>query len=162
MTLPVVFEGGELFAADESTGELVSLRDASDHALVAAAERVALLDGELYAAKRALAAELRDRHGVGAVDAGGYRFTVAESQSWPSGATEDALRRLVASGAITHADANRAMPDKPTPDARALKTLISRLLVTDPEAAKALASACTVSPASVRRIAPSAVDEGPP
>ena len=143
---------------EPDTGELKSLRDASDRALAVAADQIAALDAELYAAKRAVAAELRDRHGIGAVDAGGYRFTITESQSWPAGATADALAQLVASGAITRGDAGRAMPAKPTPDARALKSLAGRLTVTDPEAAKILADACTISPPSLRKITAVAVD----
>ena len=143
---------------DPDTGELVALRDASDRALAVAAEQIVALDAELFARKRMLAAELRDRHGVGRVNAGGYRFTIIESESWPKSATAAALEELVRVGAITHADADRAMPAKPTPDARALKALAGRLAVRSPEAARILARACTVSPPSVREITPTAVD----
>lgn len=158
MTLPVIQTEGDLAVVDPDTGLVTTLRDASDRALAYAADRVAHLDRDILAAKRALAAELRDRHGVGQVHAGGYGFKIAESQSWPVGATKDALERLVADGKVSEADARRAMPDKPKPDTRALKALIGRLTVSDPEAARLLADACTTSPPSVRDVVPEAVD----
>jgi hypothetical protein len=155
--LPAILEAGQV--VEPGTGELVALRDASDRALVVAAEQITALDAEVFARKRGLAAELRDRHGVGTVNTAGYRFTIAESQSWSKGATAQALERLLAAGAITEADANRAMPARPTPDPRALKALAGRLTVSDPDAARVLASACTISPPSLRGIEPTAVDE---
>lgn len=150
--LPVLLGGGDLAVVDPDTGEALTLRDAPDRALAHAAARVAAADRELLNARRALAVELRDRHGVGATCAGGYRFTIAEAASWPAGATKDALDRLVQAGQISLADAERAMPARPRPDARALKALQGRLMVSDPDAARTLAQACTVSPPSVRDI----------
>jgi len=161
MTALTILRDGldELAVIDPDTGELAPLRDASDRALAHAAQKLAEHDSEVYAMKRALAHELRSRHGVGKATAGGYGFTVAESQSWPVGATQDALRALVAAGVITQGDAHRAMPVKPKPDARQLKALIGRLTVSDPEAARVLAGACSVSPPSVRDVHVVAVDE---
>ena len=157
--LPVLFDGlGDLTVVDPESGEALAPWQASDRALVHAVEKVAELDSELLRAKRALAHELRHRHGVGATHAGGYGFTIAESQSWPAGPVRDALAHLVGTGAITQADADRAMPSRPKPDARALKALAGRLAVSNPDAARVLADACTVSPASVRDIHPEAVD----
>jgi hypothetical protein len=128
MTLPVLSgRGGDLQVPDPDTGEVLAIRDASDRALATAAREIADLDRQLYEAKRALASELRDRHGVGVAYAGGHAFTVKEEQSWPAGATKDALARLIERGEITQADADRAMPAKPAPDKRAIKALISRL-----------------------------------
>lgn len=143
---------------NQETGEVLALRDAPDRVLLEAAARVAELDRELLAAKRALAAELRKRHGVGATRAAGYRFTVAESTSWPVKATADALHDLAASGAIGEGDVLRCLPEKPKPDARALKALAGRLAVSDPDAARILAGACTVSPPSLRDITEDAID----
>lgn len=157
MNLPVLFGPGDLQVIDDH-GEPVTVRDASDHALARAAERVAALDRDLYDAKRALAAELRSRYGVGSVDAGGHTFKIVESQSWPVGATRNALADLIGTGKITEADAQRAMPAHPKPDGRALKSLLGRLMVSDPAAAKILADAATVSPPSVRDIRQTAVD----
>jgi hypothetical protein len=158
--LPVIVDGvGELGVFDADTGEVTSIRDASDRSLAHAAKQIAEYDYFILSCKRALAHELRSRHGVGKATAGGYGFTVAESQSWPVGATQDALRALVAAGVITQGDAHRAMPVKPKPDARQLKALIGRLTVSDPEAARVLAGACSVSPPSVRDVHVVAVDE---
>ncbi len=161
MTLPVLSgRGGDLQVPDPDTGEVLAIRDASDHALATAALAVADLDRQLFDAKRALAAELRDRHGVGVTHAGGHAFEVKVEQSWSSAArTREALTRLIAEGEITQADADRAMPAKPTPDKRAIKALISRLVGTDPSAAQVLADAGTVSPASLRDVRVEAVDE---
>jgi hypothetical protein len=158
MTLPVLAGDTGLLVIDPQSGEALPARDASDHAILHAAEKVGELDRQIYEAKRVLAAELRQRYGVGSSSAGGYRFTVAESQSWPLKATTDALDRLVADGRISEADAQRAMPSKPKPDTRALKALAGRLAVSDPDAAKVLAEACTVSPASIRDLHNEAVE----
>lgn len=158
MTLPILYAAGNLEVVDPDTGQATGLVEASDRALAHAAERVAELDRELLHTKRALAAELRDRHGVGTAHAGGYSFVVTESQSWPTSATADALNELLRTGAITEADMRRALPEKPRPDARALKALAGRLAVSNPDAAKVLAGACTVSPASVREVRPEVVD----
>jgi hypothetical protein len=159
MTLPVVIndiDGPSV--VDPSTGELSTVHDASDRALAHAAEQVARLDRELWAAKRALAHELRQRYGVGRSHAGGYAFTIAESVSWPVGTTSEALEQLVADDRITAGDADRCMPLRPKPDARQLKALAGRLATSDPEAAKVLAEACTTSPPSIREVEPEAVD----
>ncbi len=157
--LPVLHDDdGSLAVADPDTGEWLPVRRATDRALAHAARLIAELDRQTLEAKRTIAAELRSRHGVGKVHAGGHEFTVAESQSWPAGPTLDALDRLVAAEQITDADAQRCMPVKPRPDARSLKALAGRLAVSDPDAARVLADACTVSPASLRDVQPSAVD----
>jgi hypothetical protein len=148
----------ELAVIDPDTGELAPLRDASDRALAHAAKVLAAHDGEVLAMKRAVAHELRDRHGVGKASAGGYDFTVAESQTWPVGATQAALSALVETGKIAPGDAERVMPAKPRPDGRALKALLGRLMVSDPDAARVLADAATVSPPSVREVREVAVD----
>ena len=158
MTLPIVHGDNAIAVIEPATGEAVSLPQASDHALAHAAEKIAEADRELYAMKRALAHELRERHGVGTAHAGGYRFQVSESVSWPQRATEDALKQLVAEGRISEADAGRCMPARPKPDARQLKALAGRLAVSDPEAARVLSEAATVSPPSVRDVAREAVD----
>ena len=157
--LPIVHDDlGQLAVIDPDTGEVLPVTAASDRALISAARQVAEADALLLDAKRTLARELRDRYSVGTVHAGGYRFTITESTSWPAGPTRDALAELVGSGAISQADADRAMPSKPKPDARALKALAGRLAVSNPDAARVLAEACTVSPASVRDIHAEAVD----
>jgi hypothetical protein len=160
MSLPVLSgHGGDLQVPDPDTGEVLAIRDASDRALASAAREIADLDRQLFEAKRALAAELQVRHGVGVVHAGGHAFTIKAEQSWPATATKLALARLIEWGEITQADADRAMPSKPAPDKRAIKALISRLVGTDPSAAQVLADAGTVSPASLRDVRVEAVDE---
>jgi hypothetical protein len=153
VTLPVLSgHGGDLQVPDPDTGEVLAIRDASDRALATAAREIADLVDQLFDARRALAAELRDRHGDGTVHAGGHAFTIKAEQSWGVRATGDALARLIAEGEITQADADRAMPRKPAPDKRAIKALISRLVGTSPAAAQVLADAGTVSPASLRDV----------
>ncbi len=157
--LPVLYDDdGALAIVDPDTGEWLPVRHASDRALAHAAAQIAELDRETLDAKRTVAAELRTRHGVGKANAGGYEFTIAESQTWPAGPTQDALARLVGDGLISEADAARAMPSRPRPDVRQLKALAGRLAVTDPDAARVLVEACTVSPASVRSVQAAAVD----
>ncbi len=157
---PVIYDSsGTLCVVDHDTGEALALRDASDRAVARTADQLAELDRAMLDAKRAVAATLRDRHGVGVVHAGGYAFTIKAEQSWAAGATKDALARLIAEGEITQVDADRAMPAKPAPDRRAIKALISRLVGTSPAAAQVLADAGTVSPASVRDVRVEAVDE---
>ena len=129
MTLPVLRDGlDEVAVIDPDTGELAPLRDATDRALVNAARLLAEHDRGVLDFKRALAHELRVRHGVGKAEAGGYGFTVTESTSWPLGAVTAALERLVADG------------------------VIGRLMVSDPDAARLLAAVCTTSPPSVREV----------
>lgn len=155
MNLPAVIPtDGNLEVVDPDTGEALPVTDASDRALAHAAHQVAELDRELFQAKRVLAAELRDRHGIGTTRTGGYEFKITESQSWPATATREALEALVVRGTITQADADRAMPAAPKPDGRALKALASRLAVTYPDAAQILAAACTTSPPSLRELKP--------
>ncbi len=157
--LPVLYDDdGALAVVDPDTGEWLAVRHASDRALAHAASLIAELDSQTLDVKRTVAAELRTRHGVGKVHAGGYEFTVAESQTWPAGPTSDALSQLVDDGLISEADAARAMPSRPRPDARQLKALAGRLAVTDPDAARVLVAACTVSPASVRSVQSLSVD----
>lgn len=156
--LPVIHRDDRLLVADPDTGELLPLAAASDRALAAAAEQAQRLDRDLLDCRRALAAELRARHGVGRARAGGYRFEVTQSTSWPARATTDTLARLVADGVIGQADADRCMPARPRPDARQLKALIGRLTVTDPDAARTLAATATVSPPSVRDVQADHVD----
>jgi hypothetical protein len=157
VNLPVAVHDGDLLIIDQDTGEAFPIGQASDHTLAAAMERIAEFDRDLFTAKRAVAAELRARHGVGKSVAGGYEFTVAESQSWPVGAVTEAMSKLLEEGRISAVDHVRALPVKPHPDPRQLKSLIGRLTVTDPEAATLLAAACTVSPASVRGVKRTAV-----
>jgi hypothetical protein len=159
MTLPIVPTNMGHAVVDPDTGEVVAVEEATDRALAVAAEELARVNQELFAARRALAAELRARHGVGTCHAGGYAFTVRESTSWPVGATIAALHRLVAAGHITAGDVQRAVPKKPQPDARQLKALCGRLAVSKPEAARVLAEACTVSPPSVKDVVPESLDE---
>lgn len=160
MSLPILLDDAVgLTVSDPTTGEFLPVQRASDHALLNAVRRVAELDSELLQAKRTLAAELRDRYGAGASEAGGFAFTIAESQTWPVGPVKAALADLLASSTITEADAERCMPSKPKPDGRQMKALIGRLTVSDPEAARVLAEACTVSPPSVRDVRAVAVDE---
>lgn len=156
--LPVVAQqGGNLALVDEN-GEVVALRDAPDHALLLAVERVREIRADLQAAERALACQLRERHGVGTSHVGSHDFTIREDQRWPDRATYESLSVLKASGAISQADVDRAMPLKRKPDAQALKALLGRLMVSDPDAAKVLATACSVSPPSVRDVRVSATD----
>lgn len=157
MSLPVIFDrGGNLAIPDQDTGELVSLREASDRALLTVAEEIAELDRQTLEAKRALAAELRERHGVGTAHAAGFGFKVAESTSWPEGKVRDTLNTLVNEGRVSEADAERCWKSKP--DATQLKALAGRLTLSDPEAARMLAQACTTSPPSVRDVKREAVD----
>lgn len=151
-------DGGQTAVVDPSTGEMVALRDASDRALAHAAAVLAEYDRNTFAFRRAVAAELRHRHGVGKVTAGGYAFTVAESQSWPLGATKGVLEDLVAEGVINEAEMERCIPVKPRPDPRQLKALVGRLTVSDPDAARRLARACTLSPPSLRDVVDRSVD----
>lgn len=155
--LPVVQTAGDLHVTTEH-GELVPLRDAADADLLRAVTRVRELGDEVNAAKRALAHELRDRCGVGTSHAGGHDFKVTEGQTWPERRTEEALNVLLRRKAISGADYARAMPSKPKPDARQLKALLNRLLVSDPEAARILADACTVSPPRLEDVRPNAVE----
>lgn len=159
-SLPVMYDGLEqVCVIDPDSGELVSLASASDHAIAHAADVLHVHDGEVLALKRSLAAEMRSRHGVGKACVGGYELTVSESQSWPIGAVKLALVDLEASGTITRAEAEKCLPLKPKPDARQIKALLNRLVVSDPEAARILADACTLSAASLREIRRAALDE---
>jgi hypothetical protein len=162
MSLPVLPDpvSGNLMIPDE-TGELVPINNrelAADHLVMQAFERVQEMIDDAFAAKRALAAEMRARHGVGVRRTGGYAFKVSESTSWPKGATGDALRTLVLKGSISQADMDRAMPSKPTPDATQLKALLGRLLVKDAEAYKVLVDACSTSAPSLGEVRAVAVD----
>lgn len=152
MSLPVKFADTGLEILDPDTGEVTTVENASDRALAHAHDQLAAFDQQMLAAKRSIAMEMRDRHGVGTAHAGGYGFTVNESQSWPVGATRDALQQLLDEGVITEADYLRAMPDKPKPDPRQLKALLNRLMLQNPDRARILAKACTVSPPSLRDV----------
>lgn len=152
MSLPVIAADDGLVVIDPDTAELTSVHNASDRALANAAQRIAELDKSVLSTKRTIAAELRERHGVGTVQAGGYGFLVVEGTAWPAGATQAALDRLVDDGHIGEADAKRCMPSKPKPDARALKALAGRLALSDADAHRILTAACTTSPASVRDV----------
>jgi hypothetical protein len=153
MSLPILRDGlDDLAVVDPDTGGLTPLRDASDRALAHAAKLLAEHDNDVYAMKRALAAELRERHGVGQCRAGGYAWEVAEATSWPVRATQAALEELVRSGAVSAGDAERCLPRKPKPSTAQVKALLGRLMVSDPDAARRLAEAATVSPASVRDV----------
>ena len=154
--LQVVPTAGNLAIID-ANGELVPLNEAPDRLLLDAMEQTIQIDQDAMAAKRAIAAELKDRYGVGSTSAAGYAFKLTESQSWPQGATKEALEHLRARGVISHGDAERAMPLKRVPDGRALKALVGRLMVSDPEAARVLADACTVSAPAVRELKQDAV-----
>jgi hypothetical protein len=156
--LPVLADpvSGNLMIPDD-TGELVAIHEATDNVLLRAVARLSELDAEVMAAKRALAFEARERFSVGSSERGGYQFKVAESQSWPLQATDDALRTLVLKGKISQADYDRAMPLKRKPDAVQLKALLGRLL-SDPEAAKILAHARTTSPPRIEGVRACAVD----
>ena len=157
--LPILHvDGGETAVVNPDTGDLELLHDASDRTLAHAAAKLAAHDAEVFGFKRAIAFEMRERHGVGTAHAGGYAFKVAESQSWPAGATNEALDALVAEGRITAADADRCRSAKPRPDATQLKALVGRLTAKDPVAAKRLADACTVSPPSLSDVRAEAVD----
>lgn len=160
MSLPVVQSDDDgLGVVDPDTGEIAPVRDASDRALANAAARIRELDQSLYQMKQTIAVELCERHGVGTVNTGGYAFKVAQSQSWPAGSTQAALDALQRRGVLTGGDVDRALPSKPRPDSRALKALIGRLTVSDPEAARLLADVCTVSAPSIRDVRLVAVDE---
>jgi hypothetical protein len=155
--LPAVLDDSfGVAVVDRSTGEMVALSEASDHAIASAAAELAEHDRTVYELKRALAAEMRERHSVGKSEAGGYAFTVAEAQSWPVGATREALLVLLRDGHITDADMRRCLPMKPKPDATQLKALLGRL--DDPEAYRVLVSARTVSPPSLKEVRAVAVD----
>lgn len=156
--LPVVVQETSLLVADPDTGEMVQLREASDRVLAAAAAEVAEHDRQVLDIKRAIAAELRERHGVGTAHAGGYRFVVAESVSWPVGATSSALSKLRERGVISQGEIDKCLPSKPKPDGVKLKALINQLTVSDPEASRLLADAATVSPPSVRDVQLESVD----
>jgi hypothetical protein len=159
MSLPILRDGlDELAVVDPDTGGLTALRDASDRALAHAARLLAEHDSDILQMKRALAAELRERHGVGQCRAGGYAWEVAEATSWPVRATQTALEELVRSGAVSAGDADRCLPRKPKPSSAQIKALLGRLMVSDPDAARRLSEAATVSPASVRDVREVAID----
>lgn len=158
-TLPVLLDDEYGYAVvDRETGQMVALTDASDRAIAQAAADLAEHDKHVFVLKRALAAEAHSRYGVGKSEAGGYAFTVTEATSWPAGAVGAALRKLVADGSVSAADAERCFPAKPTPSGVQIKALIGRLTVSDPEAAKLLANTATVSPPSLREVRAVAVD----
>jgi len=160
MNLPIVYSpGGELLIADSASGELVAIREATDHVLADVAFQIARQDAETLRVKRALAFEIRERVGVGSSQVGGFSLKVTESTSWPTGATTAALERLVGEGRINEADAVRCIPHVPKPSGTQLRALLNRLMVKDPTAAALLAAACTTSPPSVRDIRQVAVDE---
>lgn len=163
MSLPVLFDEktGGLAVVDPDTGAVQPVRDASDRALAHAARLIAEADAELLEMRRTVALELRERHGVGQSDAGGYEFVVTEAQSWPMGATVHALSTLLARGAITQGDYDRCLPVKPKPDARQLKALAARLALKDAAAHNTLAAALTTSPPNVRDVHATATDETP-
>ena len=159
MSLPVLrTEHDELAVVDPDTGALELLSEASDRALAHAADLLAEHDAFILQCKRAVAHELRERYGVGKAEAGGYEFRVTESTSWPMGPVSDALTRLVAEGSIGEGDVRRCVPDKPRPNPVQLKALLGRLMVSDPDAARVLAAAASVSPPSVRDVRAVAVD----
>lgn len=155
-TLQVVPTAGNLAIIDHH-GELVALNEAPDRLLLDALDQTIKIDQDATAAKRAIAAELKDRYGVGSTSAAGYAFKLTESQSWPQGATKDALAVLLERKAITRGEADKAMPLKRVPDGRALKALVGRLMAKDPGAAQLLADACTVSAPAVRDLAEDAI-----
>lgn len=156
-SLPVVQtpEGG--LAVIDDQGELIPLREATDHLLLRTVTKLMDAQTDLTAAKRALAFEMRDRHGVGTAHTPAGDFRVAESVSWPDKATDEALKTLLRRGSITGADYDRAMPLKRKPDAAQCKALLGRLL-SQPVAAKVLADARSVSPPSVSDVRVVAVD----
>lgn len=156
-SLPVVStQGGDLAVIDEQ-GELVPLREATDHLLLRTVTKLMDAQTNLTAAKRALAFEMRDRHGVGTAHTPAGDFRVTEEQRWPDKATDEALKTLLRRGSITEADYDRAMPLKRKPDATQCNALLRRLL-SDPEAARILAGARSASPPSVRDVQMGAVD----
>lgn len=161
MTLPVIQSEDGLCVVDPDTGALASVRDASDHALLNAAAKIAELDAQVLSMKRTIAAEIRERHGVGSAREGGWSWKVTESVSWPAGAVKAALGALLAEGLITPADAVRAMPPKDTPSGPAINALITRLTTADPVAAKRLADAASTSPSSLRDVRAVAVEHEP-
>lgn len=151
--LPVVWsDDDQPFIPDPASGELLPVAAHADETLLLVAEQAAQVDRRILTLKRAVAHELRDRHGVGVARSAGFRFQVAEPTNWPKGATWIALQTLVESGAIGRADAERCMPSKPTPDGRQLKALLGRLVTADAEAARVLQQACTTSPPSLRDV----------
>jgi hypothetical protein len=152
VTLPVLLNDGGYWIADPDTGEAVQVRQAPDYALLAAAEKLAELDAEVLAAKRVLATELRERHGIGTTRTSGFAFKVHENVSWPLGATREALDLLVSAGKILPADRQRCLPKKEVTDGRQLKALLNGLLTKDPDGARILADAATTSPPSVREL----------
>lgn len=160
MSLPVRYDPqtGGVQIVDLSTGDILPVRDASDRALAHAAERIAVADRELLELKRAVAAELRDRHGVGYCSAGGYEFKVTEAQTWPVGATKTALYDLMERGFISPGDVQRCMPNAPKPDGRQLKALAARLALKDADAHNTLLGALTTSPPAVRDVHATATD----
>ncbi len=159
--LPVLDSDDGLVIADPDTGALASVRDASDHALLNAAARIAELDAQVRSMRLTIAAEMRERHGVGLAREGGWSWKVTESVSWPAGAVKVALDALVSNKTISMADAKRAMPDKPTPSGPALKALIGRLTTKYPAAAQRLADAASTSAPSLRDVRAVAVEHEP-
>jgi hypothetical protein len=157
--LPVVQRDDASYVLEPATGEMVPVHDATDRAILEAANRLDTLRREVWQLSGQLAGEVRRRHGIGTSEQAGFRFKVSQTTSWPKGSTQAVLDNLVEAGIIMRADRDRAMPLKPTPDARALKALIGRLTVSHPVAAQHLADAATVSSPSIRDLRETAVAE---
>jgi hypothetical protein len=112
VNLPVAVHDGDLLIIDQDTGQAFPIGQASDHTLAAAVEKIAEFDRDLFTAKRAVAAELRHRHGVGKSVAGGYEFTVAESQSWPVGAVTRRSDQTAVGGRISRRGLSACVADE--------------------------------------------------
>lgn len=152
--LPVVREeDGALTIPEAGTGEMVTIRNASDRALLEAEARASALREDVMAGRRALAAEVAERHGYGTKHEAGYGFKVEVTRSWQKVGTIDAVRRLLSQGLISDAEFDDAVPYRRVPDARKCKALVERLMLSgEVEAAKALADTCSVSDPRVSSI----------
>ena len=137
MTL-VPIETGELL--DPRTGELLNLRNVP---LVNVAQVRQNAKDPLDQARQVVRAcedELETRHREGLIADAPFPVKRGASWMWDASLTHEALAQLVADDVISPAEADALVPETMVrkPDGRALKSLLSRLMASDLDAAALL------------------------
>lgn len=157
-SLPVVSTQGGGLAVIDDQGELIPIREATDHLKLRTWEKLGDIINQAYAAKRALAAEQCRLYGVGTRHIPAGDFKVEQKRSWRQRDTTDALCLLVEQGSITEADFDAALPEKRVPAKAQCDALLARLLVDDPDAYSVLRAACSVGEPALADVRMGAVD----
>jgi hypothetical protein len=156
--LPVLYDDGTTRVLEPATGEMLPVAEASNRAILEAAERAYAQKGDLSQAGHTLAEEMARRQGFGIKHDAGYEFKVEVTRSWSKGGTGTTLRELVKEGEISRADYENAMPLVRVPSATKCKALVERLMLDGRiKAAKRLSEACSVSAARISKIKAEAV-----